>query len=209
MTLRWIHEKPSPHEIWTITCGLLSLLSSFEMSISKAFVFLGFICKFVHRFSSYLTSLKIKEATHNQTVQWALVWWGQSQGLPGFKSSFGYTCTDFHVWRGKDLKRLHDYADSVLGIQDPTQGPKFCLNDNILSLVVVGVISSQLHHSTTRVNFILENFKTCQWIPVKIACSLRFWPFWGTWHLNPFFRSCTLFTNSIAAMDMHFICWSL
>lgn len=86
--------------------SLLRLLSSFEMSISKAFVFLGFIRKFVHSFSSYLTGLKIKEATHNQTVQWALVWWGQSQGQPELKSSFGYRSTDFLVWGGKDLKRL-------------------------------------------------------------------------------------------------------
>lgn len=125
MTLRWIHEKPSPHEIWTITCRLLCLLSSFEMSISKAFVFLWFICKFVHRFSSYLTSLKIKEATYNQTVQWALVWWGQSQGQPEFKSSFGYRCTDFLVWGGKDIKTE---CSCWLGLWHPAwlhKGPRF------------------------------------------------------------------------------------
>lgn len=126
MTLRWIHEKPSPHEIWTITCGLLHLLSSFEMSISKAFVFLGFICKFVHRFSSYLTRLKIKGATYNQTVQWTLVWWGQSQGWSELKSSFGCRSTDFLVWGERGLKRLDPYAHFILGFQcGPKKGPKF------------------------------------------------------------------------------------
>lgn len=163
MTLRWIHEKPSPHEIWTITCGLLHLLSSFEMSISKAFVFLGFICKFVHRFSSYLTSLKIKEATHNQTVQWTLVWWGQSQGWSELKSSFGCKAQislyeEERAWKDWILMPTPSYAFSVALKKVLSSHP----NDGIPCLVVVRCISFQLQDSTTRVSLILETLKSCQ-----------------------------------------------
>lgn len=185
MTLRWIHEKPSPHEIWTITCRLLRLLSSFAMSISKAFVFLWFICKFVHRFSSYFTSLKTK---HNQTVHWALVWWGQSQGQPELKSSFGCRFTDFLVWGGKDSKvwLCVPTWSSAFSVALGKQGI-FCPNDIILSLVVIFIS----FHLPNRVNGLVfcKTFSMCQRVYAEITNRLfRKIVSFCMWHRKPFFE---------------------
>lgn len=68
-----------PMKYEQLLVGSSAYLAQFKCPFQRPLSFCGSFASLCID-SSYLTSLKIKEATHNQTVQWTLVCWGQSEG---------------------------------------------------------------------------------------------------------------------------------